>query len=203
MSRTKPGVGIPPSAAEPTLSFAQLIESVGQRSRALAERATDAKLRPVAVAVRERGRTVIAALRDLADTERHLNAVQAHAAALAELGRDRPAAQPSTAPGAGTRTSTLRRISSIEVQLRLIRARAKGVDALEAEKQAIHRESGLGMPRISALLARTNGKHKASFARRALQSATGEARKSLAAELETLGFGEAAKLLRTARSEER
>lgn len=85
--------------------------------------------------------------------------------------------------------------------VRLLRAKRLAPERYAAELAAVKEETGLNGRAIAACLARTNGKFRDGFVRRALGPLTGDARKQLATELETMGFGEAAKLLRAARSE--
>ena len=182
-----------PAAGTPTLTFAQVIEWIEARSEALTERAAASGLPNTAGGIRGYGRQASYIVRQLADAERHLNAVQTHAAALERLSTPRAALAPHPARASAR---PLQRISSIQAQLRLVRARAKGDDMLEAEQEAIHRESGLGTKNISALLARTNGSNKEQWARKALRTVTGDDRTQLAAELEGYGYGPAKQLLR-------
>jgi len=169
-----------------------VIEWVDTRAKALAERAgaLGLQVQGAPAGIRDSGRLATYAIGRLADAERRLNAMRTHADELAKLGEVLASHPPRTS------TRPLRRISSIQAQLRLVRARAKGNDMLEAEQEAIHRESGLGTKNISALLARTNGSNKEQWARKALRTVTGDDRTQLAAELEGYGYGPAKQLLR-------
>lgn len=198
MPRRKRDAGAsPPTAGTPVeLTIAQILEWIVARTDMLAKRATAAGFHETTSGrIRRHGREACLAVRRFAEAERHLNAVQTHVDALTELGRDGPAGASSSAAAARS-LPRLHRITSIQAQLRLLRARQNGDDALEAEKQAIHFESGLGIRRISALLAHTNGGLKAAFARRALRSVSGDARKQLAEELSGYGYGTVAQLLK-------
>ncbi|MDP3771591.1 MAG: hypothetical protein Q8R16_04790 [bacterium] len=179
----------PPAAATAELTFVELIEAVTMRYEALAERA--AANPKIAAEVRRYGRDIFVKLRSFSRLEHLLDILQTSTDAIAKFGHEGSA----TAP-APVRTQPIRRISSIQVQLRLLRARVKGDDALEAEKQAIQRESGIGPRKIGALLAHTNGGLKAAWARRALRSVSGDERKQLAEELSGYGYGPVAQLLR-------
>ncbi|MDO8622587.1 MAG: hypothetical protein Q7R80_05125 [bacterium] len=178
----------PPATAQPT--FAELIEAITTRYEALAKRAAaNAK---IAAEVRRNGRGIVGTLRSFVRLESLLDLLDSVRDAFTEICDDGLGTAPARA-----RTQPIHRISSTQVQLRLVRARAKGEAELEAEKQAIHRESGLGMPRISALLARTNGKNRLQWARKFLLTVPfGDDRKQLADELSGYGYGPAAKLLR-------
>lgn len=187
--------GEPPATAPTALTFSSVIEWVNQRVDALAQRAAQANLAGAGVALRLRGRAATTALRELADSERRLNAMDDHIQALEHMGR-RTAPAPAAAHGSAP---PLRRLSHLEVQLRLVRARAKGAEALEVEKEAIRRESGFGVRRVASLLAHTNGDYKQRWAKKALRSVAGKDRDALATELEGYGYGPAKELLRLAR----
>lgn len=85
--------------------------------------------------------------------------------------------------------------------VRLLRAKRLQPDRYAAELAAVKEETGLNGRAVAACLARTSGKFRDGFVRRVLQPLSGDARKTQAAELEAFGFGQAAQLLRTARSE--
>lgn len=172
-------------------------------------------------------RSAIAPLERLEEIERGVRTAEDAARAtdrvrelLASVGSDGATRQPDPAEadgdarpshaaaratsGATAKRARRRKLSDadrLQLRLRLLRARHMGEAELAAEKAAIKAETGFDARGVAGFLATTNGKFKAGFAAKALQSVTGEARKSLAAELETLGFGEAAKLLRAARGE--
>lgn len=114
-------------------------------------------------------------------------------------------ASSAASPAAASTPKKRRRRPTIDdrtaLTVRLLRAKRLAPERYAAELAAVKEETGLSGHAIGACLARTNGKFRDGFVRRVLQSLSGDARKAQAEELEALGFGEAAKLLRAARSE--
>lgn len=220
-----PGAGeAPPPAGEHARSFANIGAEVDAFSVQLARRLIALSLTTESVVAL--ARSAIAPLERLEEIERGVRTAEDAARAtdrvrelLAAVGSDSATRQPAPAgsdgdarplPAAARATSGAakrtrhRKLSDAErtqFRLRLFRARKAGEAALAVEKAAVQAETGFEARGIAGLMSTAEGRFGPSFARAALQSVTGEARKSLAAELETLGFGEAAKLLRAARGE--